>query len=190
MRSFRFTIGALMGLVALVAVGFAALRSSSPIWASAIFTATIFLLLAGVVGAFAHRGPSRPVWLGFATFGSAYLLGAFWLWPGPNGVKAPPLLSKFLIDALEPGTVGTSVLTIDPGPVGESSTETPQMYYPPPKSGNFVVAAPFPGRVVNLLHFRRIGHSLTAILFGIAGALLGRFLASGGTGAVPGPRAS
>ena len=173
MKRLRFSIGALMGLVLLVAVGFAALRSSTPIWASSIFTATFLCLTVGLLGAFARRG----AWLGFAVFGWAYFLGVFWLWPGVNGVTAPPFVSKHLIDSLGPGTAGTSTMTIDPGPPGESAYESPPMYVQK-NAYNVGVLVPFPGRLVNLLQYRRIGHSLTAILLGVVGAFLGRFIAS------------
>jgi hypothetical protein len=39
--------------------------------------------------------------------------------------------------------------------------------------GSIAARTPFAGRVVNSLHFRRIGHMLAAIVFGLLGALLG-----------------
>lgn len=122
---------------------------------------------------------------------SIYLLATFWLWPGPNGVSAPPFLSKHLLDYFRPDSEGRVLLTTDPGPSGEAVTETPPLFAIP-NSQNVFISAPFPGRVVNFLHYRRFRHSLAAILFGIVGALVGRFFASeersGGAQSVPSSR--
>jgi hypothetical protein len=144
----RFSIMGLMAAVLLLAVGFAGLRTASALSASAIFTFTLTLLAAALLGVAASRGRSRIACLGFGLFGWIYLLATFWLWPGPNGVSAPP------------------------GPVGESSTEPPPMVSTTIRPG-LTGAAPYAGRVVNLLHYRRIGHMLAAIAFGLLGGLLG-----------------
>jgi hypothetical protein len=110
--------------------------------------------------------------LGFSLFGWVYVLTTFWLWPGPNGVSAPPFLTKALLDAVQPPPQTPIAMTIDPGPVGEMSTE------PPPKVATTIrpgitQLVIYTGRVVNLLHYRRIGHMLAAIAFGLLGGLLG-----------------
>jgi hypothetical protein len=110
--------------------------------------------------------------LGFSLFGWVYLLTTFWLWPGPNGVSAPPFLTKALLDALQVPSNAPTAMTIDPGPVGESSTEPPPMVSTTIRPG-LTGAAPYAGRVVNLLHYRRIGHMLAAIALGLLGGLLG-----------------
>jgi hypothetical protein len=86
----RFSIAALMAVVFIFAVGFAGLRASSPLWASAIFSIAIALFAAAILGVAAFRGPNRMAWLGFGVFGRTYLLATFWLWPERNGVTAPP----------------------------------------------------------------------------------------------------
>ncbi len=162
----RFSIAGLMAVVLLLGVGFAGLRTASFLWASAVFTLTVTLLAAATLGAVACRGPFRMAWLGFGVFGWTYLLATFWLWPAPNGVSAPPFLTKALLDALQPSPGTGAVMTIDAFPQGEMSTE------PPPMVGALRPAR-FAGRVVNLLHYRRIGHTLAAIVLGLLGALLG-----------------
>jgi|SRR5579864_4045266 len=73
MRSIRFTIANLLALVLFLAVAFAALRQSTDLWDSAVFSMTIgALLVAGVLGVHRH-GRERAFWLGFALFGWAYL---------------------------------------------------------------------------------------------------------------------
>jgi hypothetical protein len=125
----RFSIAGLMAAVLVLAVAFAGLRTASALWASAVFTLTVTLLAAAILGAVACRGPSRIAWLGFGVFGWTYLLATFWLWPGPvpNGVSAPPFLTKALLDLFQPSSNTATVLTIDPGPPGEMSTEPPPM---------------------------------------------------------------
>ena len=49
MRRIRFTIASLLVVVLFVAVGFAALRESSDLWASGIFTVTLAALLTSIL---------------------------------------------------------------------------------------------------------------------------------------------
>jgi hypothetical protein len=114
--------------------------------------------------------------LGFSFFGWLYFLMAFWLWPAPNGVSAPPFLTKALLDAVEPSLKTSEVMTVDPGPVGEMRTEPPP--YVSTKIGGNMRPARYTGRVINLLHYRRIGHMLAAIAFGLVGGLLGTIISA------------
>jgi hypothetical protein len=153
----RFSIAGLMTAVPLLAVGFASLRTASALWASAVFTLTVTLLAAATLGAVACRGRSRIAWLGFGVFGWTYLRATFWVWPAPNGVTAPPFLTKALLDYFQPPSNTAALIWIDSGLAGEMSTEAP----------------PFSGRVrvVNRLHYRLIGHTLAAIVLGLLGTL-------------------
>src|SRR3954453_24109474 len=154
----RVSIAGLMVAVLLLAVGFAGLRTASAFWASAIFTFTITLLATALLGVAATQGRSRMACLVFGLFGWVYLLMTFWLWPGPNGVSAPPFLTKALLDAVQPASRTPASMTIDPGPAGEMSAEPPPPMVATTIRPGLVGAAPFTGRVVNLLHYRRIGH--------------------------------
>jgi hypothetical protein len=71
----RLTIAALMGLVAVCAATFAALRSSAAYWASTMVTVTVLALLGSVVASLLGR--HRTGWAGFAIFGWGYFLLAF-----------------------------------------------------------------------------------------------------------------
>ena len=51
MKRLRFTLAQSMGIVLLIGVGFAALRSPSALSASAVFTSTVALLSAAILGA-------------------------------------------------------------------------------------------------------------------------------------------
>lgn len=74
-RSPRLTIAALIGLVALFAVTFAALRTSSPYWAAAMVSLTVLVLLGSVTASIWGRHRAR--WSGFAIFGWGYFVLAF-----------------------------------------------------------------------------------------------------------------
>ncbi len=71
----RLTVAALVGLVALCAATFAALRTSSPYWASAMVSLTVVVLLGSVAASL--RGRHRAFWSGFAIFGWGYFLLTF-----------------------------------------------------------------------------------------------------------------
>jgi WD40 repeat protein len=73
MRRIRFNIANLIVVILVLGVGFAALRESTELWESGIFTLTIVSLLLSVVLAIHRTDKSRAFWLGFALFGSAYL---------------------------------------------------------------------------------------------------------------------
>ena len=65
----RFSIAGLMALVAVAARGVAGLREGTEVWASAVFSATVLLLVGAVLNAALARGPRRASWGGFALFG-------------------------------------------------------------------------------------------------------------------------
>ena len=73
MRRFRFHIGTLVILVLLLAVCFAALRESSDLWDSSIFSITLCVLLISILLAVHRIESKRAFWLAFALFGSGYL---------------------------------------------------------------------------------------------------------------------
>ena len=78
MRRFRFTIGGIMAVVSVLAVGFAALKNADETWAGAMFLLTCSMLGLAVVGAICRQGAERAWWLGFALFGWGYMALAFW----------------------------------------------------------------------------------------------------------------
>src|SRR5690242_7812633 len=68
------TIAGLLGLVLVVGMGLAALKSSTVLWTTASTTLVLALLLTAVAGGIFLRGTDRAYWIGFALFGWAYLL--------------------------------------------------------------------------------------------------------------------
>ena len=73
MAKFRFNIASLLGIVLFVAVGVAALRESSDLWESSIFSMTSGMLLISNLLTIHRTETRRAFWLGFALSGSAYL---------------------------------------------------------------------------------------------------------------------
>src|SRR4051794_24921422 len=98
MTRFRFTLAQLMAAVIFIGLGFAALRSAPRLVASAVFTLTVAVLSAAILGAMARRGRVRMTWAGFALFGWTYLGTTFGPWADGNGVTAPPYVTKWVLD--------------------------------------------------------------------------------------------
>jgi hypothetical protein len=73
MTRFRFNIASLLVIIFILGVGLAALRESSEVWQSALFTLTIGVLLVSALFAIHRTEMRRAFWIGFALFGSAYL---------------------------------------------------------------------------------------------------------------------
>ena len=73
MPRLRFTIAGMLGVVAFVAVGIAALRSGSDLWAATIFTLTAATLASAVLVSIHRQGRTRAFWFGFALFGWLHL---------------------------------------------------------------------------------------------------------------------
>jgi hypothetical protein len=78
MRTIRFPIAGLMLAVLVVALGLAALRNASEVWAGVMFLFTCAVLCLAIVGAICRDGPRRAWWLGFSLFGWGYLLLSLW----------------------------------------------------------------------------------------------------------------
>ncbi len=73
MRSLRFSIAALMGIILLVALGAAALRNASDTTAAVVSLVTQGVLCLAIVGGVCRTGAERTWWLGFAALGWTYL---------------------------------------------------------------------------------------------------------------------
>ncbi len=85
MRKFRFTIGWLMILVLVLAIGLAALRNPSVMWVGTIFLATRVILALAVIGVVLRKHAERAWWLGFSVFGWGYLM---LITPGPPTMRS------------------------------------------------------------------------------------------------------
>jgi hypothetical protein len=74
MRRFRFHLGTLVLVVLVIGTDLAALRESNEIWDSGVFTLIAGALLTSVLLAIHRTESKRAFWLGFALFGTAYLV--------------------------------------------------------------------------------------------------------------------
>jgi hypothetical protein len=175
MKRFHFSVAALMGVVLLLALGMASLRANTAMWASAMFTAAVILFATAIVAALAIRGLGRFTWTGMAVFGWVYLIIAFGPWIG-NATGPPPLLPSSLLDYIQ-----DYVLSNGHQPYVYFTESINQINKQMTFSGNLVPgAAPPPGgyKTVDIRSYLQTGHSFGGMLFGIMGALVGRFIAA------------
>jgi hypothetical protein len=124
-------------------------------------------------------------WAGFALFGRVYLGTTFGPWAAVHGVTAPPYVTRWGLDYWDSKLwSGSPLHRMDTGPPGEElftrfTLPPPAVATggPPPVTSAAVPVVP--GLFPDSFHFRRIGHCLAAILFGLVGAILGRLIAAG-----------
>jgi hypothetical protein len=152
----RFTLASLLGLVALIALGFAGLFSATTFWTSAAATLTLALLLGAVLGIVLLHGVERAFWLGFALFGGVYLVMVEWDWIGGQlGHDLTAGLSDVAEQLLPPPSVASPPTA--PGFFPQVPVETTRSWQI--KTGNFV----------------QIGRFSLAILFAVLGGLVARW---------------
>ncbi len=152
MRKIRFTIGWLMILVLVLAIGLAALKSGDETWAGVMFLLTCGVLGLAVIGAICCREAERAWWLGFALFGWGYMALAFWfseyLPKLPTLTLLEVLHAKFIakppFNGFGPAMMGSFGGSSWTSPIGRSAAQ--------------------------------IGHCLWALLFAMLGGLLARAL--------------
>jgi hypothetical protein len=172
MRSHRFSIAGLMGVVLLAAIGLAALRTPSETWAGIVLLATLAALGFASVGAICLRGPSRAGFLGFAVFGWIYMAAAFL----PYGVY-PRLPTRGLLEQLAPRIAGIKGPFPAAGGMGGMGGGMRSVGQGGGDAGGF-------GGQVNAAglgpdgaaRFFQIGHCLFALLAASLGAVLSRWL--------------
>jgi hypothetical protein len=155
MGRYRFTLAALMAAVALIAVGVAALRSPTAIWASLVILLVLGAICGATVGAILRCGPDRGAWLGFAVFGWAYFLLTLSPWGGEYGLGPARFLTRASTALL---------LRIDPDLVEMHVSGVEEF-------------AVFTGTGKSASYYHGIFHALMAVIFAAAGALVGRVVA-------------
>jgi hypothetical protein len=153
MPRMRVSIAGILVWVALLGVGFAALRNPSLLWSNALFSVALGTLTLAVLAAVYRRGRSRAYWVGFATCGWVYLLLA--LGPANESLVSPYLVTTAILDVLfeqvipQPPAPGAPPPTVIP-PVPTASAVKGQTWggnvaVMPAVFGGFggVAAAPF-----------------------------------------------
>jgi hypothetical protein len=186
MRRIRFNIASLLVVVLFVAVGVAALRESSDLWESGIFTLALAALLISILLAIHRTAKPQAFWIGFALFGSAYL--GFALVPSIESrlitTKAlaylaskvpgrPPEAFTVGFSATDLGFPVNRVQTVafdsNGTQLATSSQGTVRLW----DLGSGKLLSAWRGTSEN---FAKIGHSLLSLIAGILGGLLSRHL--------------
>jgi hypothetical protein len=172
MGRFRFSIAGLMGVVVFAGAGVAALREATSLWDSALFTAALATLLVAATLALYRDGRGRAFWLGFALFGSTYLILS--LLP----TVEPRLLTSRGLHALDAKVrehaVPVNWAFASPGP-GPGLTFSSGNGPGPVQVWDVTTGLAFTGTDGSIENFVRIGHSLVAMIL----AFLGGWLAVG-----------
>ncbi len=153
MRPFRFSIGGLMAIVLVAAVGLAALRNPSATRAGAMLLLTCGILALAVVGAISRTGAERAWWLGTSLFGWGYLALCWRLARHPTAF----LPANGLLEILGPW------LGVAP------------RVYPGGELGGLIGVGLSSGRmggVVLELSFVQVGHCVFALVAALLGGLL------------------
>ncbi len=185
MSRFRFNIANLLVIIFILGVGFAALRESSDLWESGIFTLTLGVLLTSILLAIHRHEKRRAFWIGFAVFGWIYL--ALALMPSTESRLLPTKALAFL-DSKVPGRARLD--TVINGGIGSGTGNIPVSNVTFPLN-KIVVATGVQGQELTLAqttgklldgwngtteNFLKIGHSLFALLLGWLGGQLSRRL--------------
>jgi hypothetical protein len=190
MNRIRFNIAGLLGVILVLGVGFAALRESSDLWESGVFTLMIVVLLMSILLAIHRTQKRRAFWLGFALVGSIYLTLS--LFPS---IESRLITTKglALLDSKMPRSIPRSVVLYNLL-VGNNSK--PDAFFLNNSNGTYedvkamAVVNPAGKEVMsggwfsNALagsngtteSFIRVGHSLIASIAAILGGLLSRHL--------------
>ena len=77
MTRFRFSLVGLMAAVFIAAVGFAALRNATEVWAHTAFTLALGIFFFAILAVFFGQGGVRRFWCGFAVFGWSICTAVF-----------------------------------------------------------------------------------------------------------------
>jgi hypothetical protein len=183
----RFNIAGLLVLIMFCGLAFAALKQSTDLWQSAVFSLTCFVLVTAALLAILRGGSRRHFWLGFLLFGGCYL--AFSLIPP---IESRLLSSKgftlvqSLIYQQVPATYDIvfatdgSVVRTQPEQVKSLDVYATDVQFADVTHGNLNFWNASTGKFLGSWggspeNFTSIGHSLLALLLGWSGGLLSRW---------------
>jgi hypothetical protein len=186
MRKLSFSIGSMLAVIGVLAIGLAALREASDLWDSATFSLTLGVLLAGVLLAVHRLGPARAFWVGFTVCGGAWLVLSAVPSIEPRLITTKALL---YLNSLVPGRVPQAFLVRLTGMgTGATGSQIQTVAFSAYKDqlaaagqGNARLWNASTGKLLwtwsgTTENFVRIGHSLFSLLAGLLGGLLSRRL--------------
>ncbi len=120
----RFSIRMLMAVIVVSAVGLAAIRNCSAVWAGAMFSITFFSLICSILGIVFGRDLRRIYWSGFAILGWSYLLLFYvpWLYEKVGQFLLAPNLFAYLEEILHANSQGGGLQSLPLGMLGAMAT--------------------------------------------------------------------
>jgi hypothetical protein len=160
---FQFSLRTILLFVVAASLALAAMRFATTAWASAVVTATMFMLFVSVALAVCSRGERRYFWIGFAICGTGYFAVAM----TPFQITEHLATSKaviFLRDKFHPYQYLPPLK--NPGDASERATRDN-------------LWSDHQERVAN---FRWIGESIWTWILGAIGGVLVRLIAGRGVG--------
>ena len=136
-----FSLVGLFGLVTVACVAVAALKASTPLWASVVFSGTLLVLAFALLGCW--LGTKRRLWAGIALFGWGFI--ALTCGPLETSVRQRLVTTHLLLWAND-------------------------QWHGPPVFLSYVSGLSIQPPIGALSNFEQIGHSLFAIVFAALGA--------------------
>jgi hypothetical protein len=181
MTRFRFTIGSLILIVAVVAVALAAIRNASRPWAGAILSITFFALICSFLGIVLGRGMRRVYWSGFAVLGWSYILLMYVPWLGEHigHFLLAPNLFEYLEEVVAAGaqSEASGMGGMGGGALGGLQSIPVELIGAFATGGAFESGSPFISIYASDL--QRIGMAMEALLWAFLGGWVACYFASG-----------
>jgi hypothetical protein len=169
MRMPRITIGRSMGLVALTAIGLAALRYPTALAASGVFSLAVATISSATVAAISKSGRGRAICASFAFCGGGYLVLSLAPWNESTG--GPHLVTNALVEiahqAISGQRDGVGMIMMDGG--HETIMTSPSRYWVAPQGHPYKSNHSFPGLLWTVWI---ISHSLLSLIIAATGGLL------------------
>lgn len=189
MRRFRLSIAGLLVVVAVAAVGFAAIRVASAAWSGALYSLTFFLLIGSLLGIGFGRGTRRTFWIGFAALGWGYVVLHYVPWNGRylGPYLLAPNLFEELYDRIHIPDEVRNAKGFTPAMRGMRGDGAPagSGFSGMGMGGGFRMMAGFGGpaapgpTLADPLVFDRIGMALEALIWAFLGGWMARYFAAG-----------
>lgn len=163
----RFSIVTLLGLVAFAAFGCSGLLFASPVWVGIVFTMVAVSLLTSYLGILLLRKGPQAFSIGFALFGTLYLLAC--LLPQTGKMTSPAFEQLHKAVRREAKPVQAAPVAAGTGYGAGYSGGSPMMYAPSMMSTPGVSYEP------SQTDFLRFGQMLSVLLVAVIGGFVARY---------------